>query len=53
MQLSSLHFETKLQKCIRMGVTSYPYSKFSFGQEYIRSELRFTALLVSRHKLNF
>ena len=50
MRLATLQFETKLQKCIRMGITVF---KLSFGAVYRRiyvRKSRFTAPLARRRK---
>ena len=53
MRHATLQFETKLQKCIRMGK---PYSKFSFGEVYrliYAWESHFTAPLPQHRKTKY
>ena len=52
-QNATLQFETKLQKCIRMGITMF---KFSFGEVYRRINIRkspFTAPLARCRETKF
>ena len=53
MRLAMVQFETKLQKCIRMGITIF---NFAFGEVYRRIYIRkshFTAPLARRRKTKF
>ena len=53
MQLAMLQFETKLQKCIRMGITIFKnFISAGISLDIVYKSC-FTALLACRHKPNF
>ena len=48
-----LRFETKLQKCIRMGIAIFKIFIWGGIESDIRSEITFTAPLARRRKTKF
>ena len=53
MRLATLQFETKLWKCIRMGITIFKIFIWGGILSDIRSETGFTAPLARRRKTKF
>ena len=53
MRLAMFQFETKLQKCIRMGITIYKIFIWGGISSDIHSEITFTASLTQRRKTKF
>ena len=51
--LATLQFETKLQKCIRMGITIFKIFIWGGILSDIQSEITFTALLAHCSKTKF
>ena len=53
MQLATCHFERKLQKCVRMGITVFKYFIWGGIWSDIRLEITFTAPLACSPKTSF